>query len=272
MHPGTWISIPTSVYSLPLSLADKVGGWDTDPTAVGEDMHMLLKCYFETAGNVVTRAIYVPASQCNISSDSSKGWRRTLDTCHARYRQSLRHMWGALDSGFAARRTLGYLRFHQRCLFLRPRHFALLELLWEAHFLPCHVTIIMLFSVIYTAWVPKTGMHSTLAFTFAVTDALRAASFIGMNLCLFLYERFHSLCVNARMRDMQEANLPDTGCSTRTWHKPQHLLERICVPIAGTLYGAAPAIHAAFAHFWTDRLVYQVSKKPTFALEAENMA
>lgn len=273
MYPGTFISIPTSVYSLPLSLADKVGGWDSDPTAIGEDMHMLLKCYFETAGNVVSRVIYVPASQCNVSSDSGRGWRRTLDTCHARYRQALRHMWGALDSGFAARRTIGYLRFHQRCLFLRPRHFALLQLLYEAHFLPCHLTIMMLFSVIYTAWVPPSEMHSTLAWAFNITDKLRAMSFIGMNVNLFLYERWHSVCVKARMRDMQEANLlPDTGCSVRTWYKPQYLLERICFPIAGTLYGSIPSMHAVFAHFWTDRLVYRVSKKPTFALEAANMA
>jgi hypothetical protein len=45
------ISIPTSVYSLPLALAEAVGGWDADPTAIGEDMHMLLKCVVR----VVTR-------------------------------------------------------------------------------------------------------------------------------------------------------------------------------------------------------------------------
>lgn len=268
MYPGTWISIPTSVYSLPLSLAEKVGGWDSDPTAIGEDMHMLLKCYFETAGNVISRVIYVPASQCNVSSDSSRGWRRILDTCIARYRQALRHMWGALDSGFAARRTLGYLRFHQRCLFLRPRHFALLELLWEAHFMPCHLTIIMLFSVLYTVMVPASDLHPTLAWAFSVTNTLRTLAFLGMNVCLSLYERWHRICVNSRMQDMRAANLPDTGCSQRVWYRPQYLLDRICFPIAGTIFGAVPTLHAVFAHFWTDRLVYRVSKKPTFSLEA----
>jgi hypothetical protein len=271
MYPGTMISIPTSVYSLPLSLADKVGGWDSDPTAIGEDMHMLLKCYFETAGNVISRVVYVPASQCNVSSDG-RGWRRSMDTLFARYRQALRHMWGALDSGFAARRSMGYLRFHKRCLFLRPRHFALLELLYEAHFLPCHLIIIMLFSVIYTQWTPPTQLHPTLAWTFSVTDIVRGMSFVGMNICLALYERWHALCLNARMRDMQEANLPDTGCSPRTWWKPQYLLDRIAFPISGTLYGAVPTIHAVFAHFFTDRLVYRVSKKPTFKLEAVGLA
>ncbi|KAJ5641932.1 hypothetical protein N7490_005932 [Penicillium lividum] len=272
MFPGTPISIPTSVYSLPLSLAEKVGGWDSDPTAIGEDMHMLLKCYFETAGNLISRVIYVPASQCNVSSDGSRGWRRILDTGIARYRQALRHMWGALDSGFAARRTLGYLRFHKRCSFLSLRHFALLHLLWEAHFLPCHLVIIMLFSVLYTILTPASQLHPTLARAFFLNDVLRTSAFIGMNFCIALYDGWHAICVNSRMQDMYEAKVPDTGFSRRVWYKPQHLLERICFPIAGTLYGAIPALQAVFSHFFTDRLVYRVSKKPTFSLEAVGMA
>ncbi|OQD79816.1 hypothetical protein PENANT_c043G00217 [Penicillium antarcticum] len=267
MYPCTVIAIPTSVYSLPLSLVEKVGGWDSDPTAIGEDLHMLLKCYFETAGNLISRVVYIPASQCNVSSDAGIGWRRTIDTCIARYRQALRHMWGALDSGFAARRSVGYLRFHQRCLFLRPRHFALLHLLWEAHFMPCHLTLLMFFSVFYTLWNPVSSLHPTLAWAFSFTNTLRTLGFVGMNVCLALYERWHAVCLDSRMKDMREANLPDTGFSRRVWYHPQCLLERVCFPISGTLYGAVPTIHAVFSHFWTDRLVYRVSKKPTFSEE-----
>jgi hypothetical protein len=267
MYPYTVLAIPTSVYTLPLSLAEKVGGWDSGPTAIGEDLHMLLKCYFETGGHLISRVVYLPASQCNVSSDHGRGWRRNVDTCVARYRQALRHMWGALDSGFAARRTIGYLRFHQRCLFLRPRHFALFHLLWEAHFMPCHLTILMLFSVIYTLCTPSASLHPTLAWAFGFTNTLRTLSFIGMNISLILYERWHAICLNSRVQDMHEANISDTGFSHRVWYRPQQLLERLCFPISGTLYGAVPTIHAVFSHFWTDRLVYCVSKKPTFVLE-----
>ena len=272
MFPGTMISIPTSVYSLPLSLAQRVGGWDSGPTAIGEDMHMLLKCYFETAGNVVSRVVYVPASQCNISSDSGKGWRHVFDTCVARYGQALRHMWGSLDSGFAVRRTLGYLNHRGRSVFLHPRHFALLNLLWEAHFLPCHLVITLIFSALYTAIVPAAQIHPTLKWAFSLNDVFRTSSFIGMNICLALNERLHAFCLHARMQDMREANLPDTGCAERIWYKPQFLLERICFPIAGTLYGAIPALHAIVFHFWTDQLVYRVSKKPTFAADVAALA
>jgi len=82
-----------------------------------------------------------------------------------------------------------------------------------------------------------------------------------VNVCLASYERWHTLCLNARMRDMQEANLPDTGFSQRIRYKPQYLLDRVAFPVAGTLFGAVPTIH------WTGRLIYRVSKKPTFNLE-----
>ncbi|KAF4212100.1 hypothetical protein CNMCM8980_002093 [Aspergillus fumigatiaffinis] len=257
MYPGTCVSIPTSVYSLPLSLAERIGGWDSDSTAIGEDMHMMLKCYFETAGNVVTRPVYVPASQCNVSSDTGRGWRRSLDTCRARYRQALRHMWGALDSGFAARRTISYIRSHCRCLFFRPRHLALVHLLWEAHFLPCHLIILMLFSTIYTLLNPPASLHPTMAWAFDLTNVLRASSFIGMNMCIFLYEPWHALCVRTRKTDMQEANVADAGFSERVWWSPAQLVERVCFPIAGTVFGGIPTVHAVFSHFWTDRLVYR---------------
>lgn len=264
MFPGSPISIPTSVYSLPLSLAEKVGGWDSDATAIGEDMHMLLKCYFETGGNVVTRVVYIPASQCNVSSEAGRGWRRTLDAHLARYRQALRHMWGALDSGFAVRRSVSCLRFHGRCLFFRPRHVVLLHLLWEAHFLPSHLLILMGFSGIYEFCTPASQLNPSMKWAFWLTSLLRTSSFVWMNICLALYERWHALCVNARTRDMHEAKLAGTGASQRTWWHVQYLLERICFPVAGTVYGPIPTMQAVFSHFWTDRLAYKVSKKPAF--------
>lgn len=270
MYPGTPISIPTSVYSLPVALAEKVGGWDSDPTAIGEDMHMLLKCYFETAGNIISRVVHIPASQCNISGDDSlRGWRHTVDTCQARYKQALRHMWGSLDTGFAVRSSAHNMRSKsRRFFFLRLRHIALVHLLWEAHFLPCHLTILLIFSVLYTLTHPVATLHPTLAWMFWVTDVMRTLSLLGMNVNLTLYDRWYSICLNARRQDMLQGNVSDCGYSPRAWWKGKYLAERICFPIAGTLYGAVPTVHAVFSHFWTDRLVYRVSKKPTFASPA----
>jgi hypothetical protein len=97
------IGPPTSVYSLPLSLADKVGGWDADNEAIGEDLHMYVKCFFATNGNLRTRTVLAPASQTNVSS-GLKGQRGAIGDVKARYKQALRHMWGSLDSGYALRK------------------------------------------------------------------------------------------------------------------------------------------------------------------------
>ncbi|KAL4740556.1 glycosyl transferase family group 2-domain-containing protein [Aspergillus similis] len=278
MYPGSTISIPTSVYSLPLTLASTVGGWDSDPTSIGEDMHMMLKCYFETNGDLVSQVVYAPASQCNVSSEITRpGLRRALDTCVARYRQALRHMWGALDTGFAARNTLRSVRSKDwRCLLLRPRHLALMHLLWEAHFLPCHFTILLLFSMIYeqTTLYRAAPLHPAMAFTFTLTAYLRALSFVWMNICITLYNRWYKLCLDRRRQDAQpnrfslKTGLAEgSGFSDRTpWYRLTFLLERIAFPIAGTVFGAIPTIQAVFMHFRTDRLVYRVSKKPAFAV------
>jgi hypothetical protein len=116
-------------------------------------------------------------------------------------------------------------------------------------------------------WNPVLSLHPTLAWAFSFTNTLRTLGFVGMNICLVLYERWHAVCLDSRVKDMREAKLPDTGFSRRVWYQPQYLFERLCFPISGTLYGAVPTLHAVFSHFWTDRLVYRVSKKPTFSEE-----
>lgn len=276
MYPGCSITIPTSVYSLPLPLAEKVGGWDGDATAIGEDMHMLLKCYFQTSGDVITRVVYSAASQCNITGNAGSGaskFQRTMANWVARYRQALRHMWGALDTGFAVRESFGGLVGKTQLggltggrLKIRPRHLVLLHLLFEAHFLPSHLTILLVFSSIYTLVTPAAAIHPSLAWAFWFTGVLRTVSFLWMNLCLSLYDRWHTLSVTARARDMAKAGISDTGFAFRNawWHR-QQLTERICFPIAGTIFGSIPAMHAEISHFWTDRLVYRVSQKPIFA-------
>lgn len=274
MYPHSTVSIPTSVYSLPLVLADRVGGWDSDPTSIGEDMHMMLKCYFKTSGSLISRVVHTPASQCNVSSDLPRpGFRRSMDTCVARYRQALRHMWGALDSGFATRNTVSWVRFSWRCLLPKPRHIALMHLLWEAHFLPCHFTILLIFSMVYEqlASFTQTPLHPYITFTFQLTGFLRFASFVWMNICISLYNRWYAVCLQTRRNDTAQLRGGDVNAGfsdRRPWYRLTFLCERIIFPIAGTVFGAVPTIHAVFMHFWTDRLVYRVSKKPAFAMGA----
>jgi len=112
LYTGSTVCIPTSVYSLPMTLVEHVGGWDTDPGSIGEDLHMYLKCFFALSGNLKTHMIYAAASQCDVSTDV-KGISGYIDGLNARYKQALRHMWGSLDTGFAIRETIQMIQRHR---------------------------------------------------------------------------------------------------------------------------------------------------------------
>lgn len=105
-YSGSTICPPTSVYSLSLSLIDRVGGWDAGEDAIGEDLHMYIKCFFALNGGLVCRSVWSAASCSNVKSEG-KGWRGLWMDIMARYKQALRHMWGALDSGYAVKSILG---------------------------------------------------------------------------------------------------------------------------------------------------------------------
>ncbi|KAI0164725.1 glycosyl transferase family group 2-domain-containing protein [Xylariaceae sp. FL1272] len=126
LYRGSSIAPPTSVYSLPLQLVDRVGGWDCDSEAIGEDLHMYLKCFFALNGNLSVRTIHSPVSQSNVKGDGGEGVRRIYNDMNARYKQALRHMWGALDVGFALRKFVELWRERKHTTrAYRPLHIAL---------------------------------------------------------------------------------------------------------------------------------------------------
>lgn len=106
LYRGSAIAPPTSVYSLPLELVDRVGGWDCDAEAIGEDLHMYLKCFFALNGNLTCRTVLSPVSQTNVTGGGKGGVRGAVVDMQARYKQAIRHMWGALDTGFALRQVV----------------------------------------------------------------------------------------------------------------------------------------------------------------------
>ncbi|KAI5861830.1 glycosyl transferase family group 2-domain-containing protein [Durotheca rogersii] len=126
LYRGSTIAPPTSVYSLPLKLVDRVGGWDCDPEAIGEDLHMYLKCFFALNGNLTVRTIMSAVSQSNVKGNGGEGFQGLYNDMNARYKQALRHMWGGLDSGYAIRKfaELWQERKHTSRAF-RPLHIAL---------------------------------------------------------------------------------------------------------------------------------------------------
>ncbi|KAI0013394.1 glycosyl transferase family group 2-domain-containing protein [Xylariaceae sp. FL0662B] len=308
LYQGSTIAPPTSVYSMSLALVDRVGGWDCDSEAIGEDLHMYLKCFFALNGNLTVRTIHSPVSQSNVKGDGGKGAGRIYNDMCARYKQALRHMWGALDTGFALRKfvELWQERKHTSRAF-RPLHvalnnpsdsyitqtqldmnpeqplesgifsdvvsdtlkepdwqriIALFHRLFEAHFLPLQMTILVITSTLYM-WVTEGGSDPhELAWLFNLCNFLRTAGFMEVACMLFLYERFHKVCVSTREREMREAGLAKGMCFSHRQVK-KNCVDYVMVPLVAPLYGAIPGAHAQIMHFFTLDLVYTVSKKVT---------
>ncbi|KAL1922678.1 uncharacterized protein VTP21DRAFT_10217 [Calcarisporiella thermophila] len=91
------MSFPCSTYSVPLTLAERVGYWDVDADAIGEDLHMWLKCFFKTSGIARSVPIYVPINLTNVQTPGF------ISNLYARYVQAKRHYSGVADLGYAFR-------------------------------------------------------------------------------------------------------------------------------------------------------------------------
>jgi hypothetical protein len=296
----THLAIPTSVYTLSLPLVQLASGWDTGADAIGEDMHMMLKCYFATKGLLKIESIPSPVSVTNIDV-SLRGIRGYLAHHKARYVQALRHMWGCLDSGYAVKQWLemrttqlsyatpetspvrssntsrprklsqseGPLKWQQP---FQPARFTIrnttlfLRML-EAHVLPIHLPLVLLASALYTALPSPTDEWLWLRSVLDLTGWFRAAGFVLMILYFtFVYEAYHATCIQVREAEMRKAGLHESvAFSRRRRWRPRTFLDYAVFPIAGTLYGAVPLLQAAIMHFWTTDLVYLVSSKPAKA-------
>jgi hypothetical protein len=240
LYKGSSIAPPTSVYSVPLELVDRVGGWDCDSEAIGEDLHMYLKCFFALNGNLTVRTVLSPVSQTNVTGGGrGKGLPGIVTDVRARYKQAMRHMWGALDTGYALRRVVEVWkeRKHTSRAF-RPLHTSmnddsdnyvpqsqidgvdaeatpesgifsdvvsdtlkepdwqriviLFHRLFEAHFLPVQMTILVVASTLYMWAADGTSDVHGVAWIYTVCNVLRTLGFMEVALYLFIYEGFRA--------------------------------------------------------------------------------
>ncbi|SPQ17844.1 42024573-32d0-4412-a865-c24ea6512774 [Thermothielavioides terrestris] len=303
LYKGSWIAPPTSVYSVPLELVDRVGGWDCDSEAIGEDLHMYLKCFFALNGNLTVRTVLSPVSQTNVTGGGrGKGIRGMVADVRARYKQALRHMWGALDTGYALRKVVEVWRERKHTArAFRPLHmstndvsetyvpqsqidsvdaeatpesgifsdvvtdtlkepdwqriFILFHRLFEAHFLPVQMTILVVASTLYV-WITEgnSDPHGV-SWIFSLCNVLRTAGFMEVALYLFLYEDFHKICVESREIEMGDAGLLKGMHFSRRQVKT-NLIDYIMVPLVAPIFGSIPCAQAQICHFWTLDLVY----------------
>lgn len=304
---GLDIAIPTAVYTVTLPLVRHVGGWDTGPGAIGEDMHMMLKCYFATGGRLGIECIPSPASHSNINPGIS-GLRGYIANHRARYAQALRHMWGCLDTGYALSQwaqmgarargrkssaydhgvpvlliptprprkmshvdlelQLGHIQLHGPG---RPERFTLRNLslfmrILEAHFLPAHLTIVIVFSGLYSSLQSPIVHCRYLTLILDVTGYARFAGYLIMVAYFaFIYTRYHDVCVRSRVAELQRTGLLYDEVAQASYRSPWRLqtwIDYLLFPLAGIIFGAIPLMQASLSHFWGQHLVYTVSQKP----------
>lgn len=70
---------------------------------------------------------------------------------------------------------------------------SLLNCCGGAHFLPCHLAVMLIFSVTYTSFVPPETLHPTLVRAFSLANLIRTLSFIGMSINLAIYDQWHQI-------------------------------------------------------------------------------
>ncbi|KAI7907637.1 glycosyl transferase family group 2-domain-containing protein [Cokeromyces recurvatus] len=99
------IGFPCSTYSVSWKMADRVGYWDTDADAVGEDMHMTLKCLFKTEGQARMIPIFVPINLTNVQTEGY------VNNLKARFVQAKRHYNGVADVAYTLRHALNLPTF-----------------------------------------------------------------------------------------------------------------------------------------------------------------
>jgi len=142
------------------------------------------------------------------------------------------------------------------------RIFYLFHRLFEAHFLPVQMTILVISSTLYM-WVTEgnADVHNV-GWIFEVCKYLRTAGFMEVAFYLFLYEKFHRIAIAQREKEMSDAGLAK-GMNFSHRNLRKNFVDYIMVPLVAPIYGAIPCAHAQVYHFWTVDLVYTVSKKVT---------
>jgi len=228
---------PCSAYGVSIDLVRFVGFWDSGPEAMGEDLHMFLKCFFATQGRLITKAIWSPASCSNVSGPTY------ISSLAMRYSQAKRHLWGSLDLAYSLEQLI--MRKVKPPFLIT---LALFHRLHEMHLLFAHLFVMIWLST----WIPVENPM--------VQDVLYIAKWMR-NLCIIpglmmgiSYERYHYwVCSHS-----QKASK-----ALRTWISR---LDWVLAPVTGFTYVFLPQVYAHTMQLFTNRLDYVVSAKPTSGL------
>lgn len=231
------ISFPCSVYSIPLSMAKKVGWWDVGEEAIGEDLHMFLKCFYLSDTEFRSTPIWVPINVANVQD------KDYFSSLYAKFIQAKRHLAGCCDSLFAFRHTFG-----NKTNFL-SRLWCFAHVL-EAHLIPA-TTCFIVFSVPVSTYI---GSFEDSVFC----HYLQTISFlisIPYGITATLHEFYRAKVISSKIYD------------EKVPHSWIGLLENVVAPICTIFFVSLPAACHSTNAFrvlmgWTPKeFVYVVAEK-----------
>jgi hypothetical protein len=284
-----------------MNLAVGVQFWDAGPEAIGEDMHMYLKCFFNTQGKVIVKSIYSPISSCNIEGKGT-GFQGYMSGLFARYTQAKRHLWGSLDTGYVfCRSLLSVVAPETQCTIQVKNQAAypvskdypvvntlpsvLMVQLWqrmlEAHilmgqFFPMLVLSTLFipasadefFGIKHMLWsrISDAGVNPYLLQGLQVLAWVRAIGVLPTFVTWYFYEKYHQWVGTDRW---ELARDPNSGVHS-LGQRPQlqsprvwwNIIDWILSGPAGFFFYVIPMFHAQISHLWTVDLDYKVAGKP----------
>lgn len=264
---GRGLSFPCSTYSLSMVLAERVGYWDTDADAVGEDMHMMLKCFFKTDGLARCCPIFVPINLTNVQTNGY------LANMHARFVQAKRHYNGVADLAYTLRNSFGVkdnvnVFASKKSMYASP-NFWLDKLIicikvMEAHLIPVTSGWLMFAAVPLMQFILFPPASITTVFVPAEENPILTSEFyanlwnIVRIITVFLpFPLFGTLAVYEVLHRTIDRELYHKA-ETRTW---RNMFDYISLPVAAWAFMTIPSTIACIKRLYKSNSEYIVAEK-----------
>lgn len=138
--------------------------------------------------------------------------------------------------------------------------------LFEAHFMPVHLVVILVASSIYSQRTPIDLVPHVLKVALDVSAYCRFIGYVLMLGFFWRFQAYHKLCVSLRKEEMSAVGLlqelEDADGFSSNLFQLAGLAEAATFPVGGVIFGALPALQAIISHVFTERIAYIVSLKP----------
>lgn len=231
------VMFPASSYSLSMTLCENVGYWDTGFDAIGEDLHMMLKCFYK--GDARAVPIFVPLNFTNIQAETY------ATTLKARYTQAKRHYYGLSDVSYALRQTME-TPVSSSVSTMYARALCCMRVL-EAQLLPATSGYFVMLSTLVFEFLRPDFLRGEWLLVFNAIQLFASINVIPL-LCSFIYYEMLHKKLDEKM----------WGGAGRSWGK---IFDYLWLPVSAFFFMTVPSTEACIKLWKGGEGVYVVSEK-----------